>query len=318
MKENSGNDKHNLRLTFFLLALAGLLILIFEIRKPQSSKNSVRDYRKKWKRRTSRGIIEDVKTEDIIDEIVSLNLINSLYLSDKQTLQLLDQAKKASEAEKIKKAETRKAMNDFRANLLILRARIYKEEEISLELDEVIVNQERKIYSIRREYDRRIKKIIDETKKFLNTNQQVIVNEYEPCLVPKKSYSDPEKIGQSGDRSTILEILEEGRKVSPEEFAGKNWPLLADFRKELNLYIKDSDCRKKVYNDLCLALEKVRGLSDSSFAIEKGDIADEVQKIYRKAINREFFPDDRLETAIRKLLMNENVLRALKRKVKKF
>ncbi|MFP4499183.1 MAG: hypothetical protein ACLFQV_13315 [Vulcanimicrobiota bacterium] len=155
--------------------------------------------------------------EDSQQLIKSLNLINSLYLSDEQIHQLLPLLSKAENLE----LQLEKVENDEK-NLAGVLSQIQLQLQTNTDIHEKLKKEyHEKSLPIKRQrvkIEEEKKNLILQAYNVLNENQKVLLEGYQPCIVPQRSVANPERIGQEGGSDKIQKGLEKIRKLTPEQY----------------------------------------------------------------------------------------------------
>lgn len=148
-----------------------------------------------------------------IEDIRVLNLVNALYLTPEQAAKMLPLIEKAATA----RENARKEMADLARRLLpnlrdldrslaggspALRERMGILWEYARERWDIV--------NARHEID---EACLEEMKAILTPNQGSVIADFVPCVVPARSLTNPERVGQVGDNTSLERALDRSRNL---------------------------------------------------------------------------------------------------------
>ena len=209
--------------------------------------------------------------KEVEQELHTLNLVNSLYLSRDQMRAILPLVK---EMNKIN-GEIRELMAKNYVHIISvmkdMRNRLMTEVSVEDEQQKKLDKYAFPIYEKMAYRRDRVKVLTGKIKLILNPNQIKIIESYEPCIVPDGKVTDPQRIGGVGGDETFGELLEDIREMNDEEYK--------KYKKE---YLDKKEMMMKVYNtprqirtvitQLENSMDKARKMDDMDFELKKGEL----------------------------------------------
>lgn len=214
---------------------------------------------------------------ELRQEIVLLNLINGLHLSEEQMGFL---TRKAREAQNIREAfieEYHRHSDTSSQSLEGLREELiddkgYVSDEVSRELHHANIE----MVKLRSEYQNDIDRIVEDVKGVLRKAQLYIIEEFKPCLVPPKG---PLRVGQAGDAAVGVKHLERIRKIPDNRYSLKKYELTDRILERILLHKpRDIEIDKESARDKILSIfDEARQLSGVDFKLKKEELAKELR-----------------------------------------
>ncbi len=209
--------------------------------------------------------------KQVEQELHTINLVNSLYLSKDQMKQLLPLVEEMNETNLALSELMRKnyphiiaVMKDMKKQLMTHTAIT---EEQQKELDKYAVP----IYEKMAEKRDKTKVLLQKIKGILNPNQIQIIASYEPCIVPDGRVTDPQKIGGVGGDESFGELLDEIRDMPEDEYKKLKREYLERKEKLMKVYNSERQIRT-VINQLDTSMEKARKMNDMDFELHKSEL----------------------------------------------
>lgn len=258
--------------------------------------------KKRWFRRSvcllllglwSVGVLGEVKKGKIHElnrDIVLLNLINGLYLTEEQTVSLIEKIKEAEEAREVFEKALEEKEKNFEDVLKDVR-------DVLLTGDEIPDDLKRRVREMKevqhRSQDERGEKLINlesEVEGLLTKNQLVTIDSYKPCTIPPAQG----KIGQSVETAAegIARQLTRIRRLPNSRYELMK-DMFVDFnmdKVEKHLGFLNPEEKEQYRQQTMDTFEKARNLSDKEFLLQKGELALELMpedvKIRRRRINQ--------------------------------
>jgi hypothetical protein len=184
-------------------------------------------------------------------------------------LPLVEESKKLDlELEEVKE----KKCDEMLKTLKILRTRLTDHSDITDEmqkrLDETSIDVEKKIVDTREKKNA----LAEKARVILNFNQLTLLRDYEPCMVPTKNVSNPDRIGGVIEGEKFAEILANLRKLPPEKFFEEKKKILQ--KKTLSMKVYNNEAQiKSVISQMQRAMDRARKLDDREFAIRKDELS---------------------------------------------
>ncbi len=155
--------------------------------------------------------------EELKQDIVILNLLNVLYLTEDQIDQLLDLHQRrqalleATQAKLLTRAD--KSKESFKALRHALIAGDAPQERVS----HLAVRTERGIIETRAGIQDKLSVLGKEAEQVLNDSQKVIVEHYQACVIPPQNEINPLRVGQSGGEGP-KKMLERLRQIPDDMY----------------------------------------------------------------------------------------------------
>lgn len=247
------------------------------------------------------------EAKNIHDDIQISNLLTGLFLSDDQIKQIMPLARKAGE---LKEAFQAKKESYAEKNIEILSA---IRDEILRTGDPSELTKKR-FHTIKSEFDNdednfktNMKNLNKEVKKILTANQRIIVAEYKPCIIPVKSISNPEKIGQANGSEGIIKAIERARNTPDDLYAKSKEKILSRIAKKLEKYVKEKDIPGEI-DRICKIIDEARSMSNADFEIKKSEMAEKIKP------NNNEDPDEALMWKINRFLLNPRFISVIEMK----
>ena len=214
-------------------------------------------------------------------DIQLLNLINGLDLSAEQMQFILDRAK---EAEAIREETKGRAEGNAAATsqvLTELRETLMRGEVISSELRDQFFSVERENHTLKEEWEQEMARLAQEVEENLEGHQLYALEHYVPCVIPPRGEA---RIGQAEDTQAGQALLQRIRDIPDDQFEARKEKIaqrvlervLARLPKSQALTLDQEEETEWI---LCF-LEKVRGLDEMTFAVEKEQLVEEIKSRY--------------------------------------
>ncbi|MCD6310037.1 MAG: hypothetical protein J7M18_04945 [Candidatus Eremiobacteraeota bacterium] len=242
----------------------------------------------------------------MVEEIKSMNLINSLYLTTDQKSELISIGKEAKHIsdEQVKNFDVRR--DKFLEILREIKSEIKKNgPNVSRDLAIRFHRLQDEMMTITKENQDRIKILVNRAKNVLTDNQKVLVEEYHPCVIPVKDLRNPERVGQANSSGFVSRLLERARKIPENQYPRFKQTVLDRARKKISikLYIPEEEREKSIEN-LGRALDEARRLSPVDFELRKDELAGSFMPHMKKNGNE-------LDRKIEKFLISPGALKVL-------
>jgi hypothetical protein len=224
---------------------------------------------------------------DLRREISLHNLINGLYLSQDQIVQMLAVLRRV---EGIREEHRAKAMSHARQMEEILtkiRETVARDEEIGEDLAREFHQVKKKGEGLREQFHGSMRPYEDEIKGVLNENQIALINDFKPCVIPPRDTWDSARIGQaSGDTRMGERFLTRVRQMDERAYQGRKSLIIGRHieRVERHVGLLSDDERAEEERRVADIFEKARELSDVDFEAQKGDLARELKEPHEKAM----------------------------------
>ena len=224
----------------------------------------------------------EAKLQELFQDISTINLLNGLRLTRKQTEGLLAVAREADRLRQtgpdaeLYRVTLRKAVEAYEA----FKAEANRGEPPGNRLSRNAVYYENRILALKaqraREVDEHQARFDGKLKEVLTEGQLAIIESFEPCLVPPRDLKDPVRAGQvEGDRGvkmlSHLRSLPDGVwKQRKEQMAEVHLSRAVEGDR---IEITKPEARAAAKQAFIAVVEKARALSDVEFEMEKGKLA---------------------------------------------
>jgi len=251
----------------------------------------------------------------MVRDIQTLNLLNSLHLSKNQMQKMLPIAKEVDRMDRDQKAMFQRKNNEIYKILNEMRSRLITSNDLPQDLKRKFQNAQEEIKRKQVANRDRLKVLNGKMKSILNENQLVMLKEYQPCLVPVKNISNPERIGQAGGNERHVKLLEIARRIPDAHYPEFKRRVTEKIQSKIKLHIPEDSERKRLLNQISRAMDKARTLDDEEFEIQKYEL---VKNIAPKSAG-ERLKDRNINVEnhfIEKFLLNPNLASILKRKMR--
>jgi hypothetical protein len=219
---------------------------------------------------------------ELFHDISTVNLLNGLHLTKKQTEDLLALARQADERRKASDvaASFRKALTDAIAAYEAFKAEANRKGEPPGErLSQRALHHESLIKDLRNrraetvddhmpEFDARLKGILTEA-------QLQVIESFRPCLVPPKDLKDPVRAGQA-ESGRGIQMLAEWRRIPEPVWRERKGEMASRYVERLGhgrLEITDEKVRAAERKRFMETVEKARAMADVEFEMEKAKLS---------------------------------------------
>lgn len=243
-------------------------------------------------------------------EIQLLNLLKGLYLSDEQMRFLIEKAKMIPDSKEAAFGEYKRYAQVSTQILENLKGELVEDKGVSKDVTREVHQRRKKIVELKAAHEQRVEKIVAEVKNNLTSKQLHILEEFKPCLVPRKG---PARFGQADDPKGAVKQLEHIRKMPDYRYSLKKHELVekilqrALLHKPRGIEIDEDELRSKI-----LAIfDEARGLPEVDFNLGKEELAkrlkDEVSPAPKKEVD--------IDAKIERFLLNPAVISILEEKI---
>ncbi|MCD4785794.1 MAG: hypothetical protein K8T10_18400 [Candidatus Eremiobacteraeota bacterium] len=256
-------------------------------------------------------------------QIQSLNLLNSLNLSREQMEKLLPVIKESKKARENLKKSIEKQEPEFNKNLKEMKEQLLDSNDVAKDLKKKFQASKKEIINEIKAYETEMKSLASKAKGILNENQIVLVGEYKPCLIPIRSISNPERIGQADGGEKLGKLMEKIRKIPDDRYSKVREKILARTDEKLKKKIKDDQKRASFVKKLGEAMDKVRLMTDEDYEMKKDKLfkgletVEEKAKTMSKKSKKRKRKKSKEEKYIGRFLLNPDIIPILEYKIKK-
>lgn len=255
--------------------------------------------------------LTDKKTISLGRDIQSINLVNSLYLTPQQIQELLPILKEVKQMEDDIRQAYESREYALVETLNQMKSQLKSSIDVSEDLKRKYHRLETPIKQKMVNYHERMQVLADKAYDILNQNQKVLLREYEPCIIPHRSVTNPERIGQAGGNKGLERLLERVRHIPPDIYPRAKQRIMEKAKQRIKMHIKDKRKREETIQRLSKAMDEVRSLSDEEFELRKGEIASQIKPEHKNKCHN--------KKAIRRMviryLLNPNLIPILEYKI---
>ena len=213
------------------------------------------------------------KLRQLNRDIVLLNLINGLYLSDEQAVSLIEKIEEADRIREDFEDLLMERKRDFEDILGDVRDVLLKGEEIPEDLKRRVHRMKEIQHRLEDERGEKLGRLESEVEALLTKNQLITIDTYKPCTIPPAHG----KIGQSVETAVqgIVRMLTRIRRMPYDRYE-----IMKDMfvdnsleRVERHLGFQSPEDKERYRQELLDAFEKARTFSDKEFLLQKGELA---------------------------------------------
>ncbi len=217
---------------------------------------------------------EDI--ESLKREISILNLVNALELDKGQIKKIILSATKAQKEQVSFSEEIRVINKEYSEALAELKGVLSEGVEIPAALEEKIDYIKKQRHIAIAQYYQKIKTYQDGIKERLKDEQLVIIEDFQPCVIPPKDLAHPIRAGQSGSNISEIEKLIGDLRDLPDNIFDYFCNKVIDHtitETELAFGKLDPEKRKQEKQRLVNIVKSAREMSDLDFTVEKQRLA---------------------------------------------
>jgi hypothetical protein len=209
---------------------------------------------------------------NVVTDVRVLNLVNSLYLTPEQMRALSAIIERAYAERQASKPEADALVAQSIALASQVRGELAAGGITPSTQDRLraamVQNAERK-----RQGEARLQQYVSEVKRVLDQNQIVLVSEFIPCLIPIRSLTNPERIGQAQDTAGAERQLTVARRL-PQQQVDALIPRAQERSRALLLHkhLPTAEIEARLA-DLPRVIAEARAMSDTEFEVKKTELA---------------------------------------------
>ena len=214
-------------------------------------------------------------------DVQLLNLINGLDLSAEQMQFILDRARKAEAIRAEIKSQAQGNAAATSQVLSELRETLMRGEVVSSESRDEFFSVEGENHAFKEEWEQRMARLALEVEGNLEGHQLYALEHYVPCVIPPKGEA---RVGQAEDTHAGERLLQRIRGIPDDQFEARKEKIAQKVLERVLARLPKSqvpalDQEEETAWILCF-LEKVRGLDEMTFAVEKEALVEEVKSRY--------------------------------------
>jgi hypothetical protein len=228
---------------------------------------------------------------NLFNDISTVNLLNGLYLTDQQMNEILKLAKKAQrikqEFVEKKGAVYMKVLDEAEQAYQNLLAEIMKGEPAKqgsrIEREAVRIEHQLKELTdkVMRTLSDELSALDHELSKILTSEQQEVIDGFQPCLIPPKDLKNPVRAGQASSNDRAINMLRRIREIPSFIWDHRKYQFLSRHVERFSRHrsVMTEEEKEKEIQRLLTLTEKVRSLSDTDFELEKETLAEELKPL---------------------------------------
>ncbi len=216
------------------------------------------------------------KKSEVREDITILNLVNSLYLTKNQMLALLTKAREAEAKRKAFTSQLEELTGYSEASLKKMRGKLMKNEELPEYLTSEVGSSQKNLHDLRDRHEEEMLKLAKDVSRILNENQLVMVDEYVPCIIPQRSLTHPERVGQADATVGMERLLERIHDMPEALYQQRKEGILMGAAARLEKHTHKEVEVEKEKKRLAKIFDEARALSDLEFDLKKAELAQKI------------------------------------------
>ena len=216
------------------------------------------------------------KKSEVREDIRILNLVNSLYLTKNQMLALMTKAREAEIKKKTFTTQLGEIAGHSEPSLKEMRGKLMKNEELPKYLTGEVGSSQKRLHDLKDKHKEEMLKLARDVTKILNENQLVMVDTYKPCIVPQRSLTHPERVGQAGAAVGIERLLEKIHDMPPPIYQQRKEGILMGSAARLEKHTRKEVDTEKEKKRLAKIFDEARALSNLEFDLKKAELAQKI------------------------------------------
>jgi hypothetical protein len=274
------------------------------------------------------------RVRKLFSDISTVNLLNGLHLTDKQMKEILHLAKKAQTIKQEfpgnRGSVYMQVLDEAEEKFTRLFNEIMKgnpaREGSDIEREAVRINHRLKEAQNRavRTINNELAALDSELSDILTPEQEQVIDDFKPCLIPPKDLKNPVRAGQASSNDHAIKALRRVREIPGHIWDRRKYRLIAHRieRFSRHRYAMSAEEKEEELQRLLSIFEKARAMSDTDFELEKDKLAEElrpvdkIHKLREEIENRASYK--RRPKASRKVryLLNERIIPILEERLK--
>jgi len=211
-------------------------------------------------------------------EIVLLNLINGLYLSQEQSVQIIEKIKEAERIRDEFQHKIEKKQTEFSAVLTQLKEILWNQKEVPDDLKHHIHSMERDFHQLQDQQGEALIAMEKEVQEILTQNQCIVIDQFKPCLISPAQG----RIGQSVDVAAqgIVRMFERIRRIKKSQYDKMQDVCIDQYLNRIERHIGQLEEaeRESLEEEARTVISEVREMPDDIFLIQKQNLAEQLIK----------------------------------------
>lgn len=225
----------------------------------------------------------------LFEEIMLLNLVNGLNLTEDQIKQLLQYNKEVQTLKEQMEAENTRTLNGVINAYTKLKSTLEKNEGIPKDIEHQAFMMEQEVKRINGELMESVANIEKELTGVLIESQVEIINNFNPCLIPPKDLKDPVRAGQAANSEQGLDMLRRIRKMPPDVYEDRKSEIIDRHLENIQKHLGklNDDEKKRESERLMKVMDKARAMPDKDFELNGPDLAREFFNDSKKTLEKD-------------------------------
>lgn len=225
----------------------------------------------------------------LFEEIMLLNLVNGLNLTEDQIRQILQYNKEVQSLKAQTETENTRTLNGVINAYTELKSTLEKNEGIPKDIEHQAFMMEQEAKRINGELMESVANIEKELTGVLIESQVEIINNFNPCLIPPKDLKDPVRAGQAANSEQGLDMLRRIRKMPQDVYEDRKPEIVERHLENIQKHVgKLNDEEKKHEAErLSTVMDKARKMSDKDFELNGPDLAREFFNDSKKTLEKD-------------------------------
>jgi hypothetical protein len=244
-------------ITKMLLSLGLALLLLIVINPVRSAEKGSGDFR------------------TLHDDIQIGNLLTGLYLTDEQVAKITPLAREAGDSRKAFESRRDAFGNKSTDILAAVRNDVLSTGDARPETRKRFNETKGEFDKIEEAFRADMKRLNKKVQAILTDNQKCIVSEYKPCIIPIKSISNPERIGQSNNSDGIIKALSRARGIPAERYAEVKEKFLERIKPKLEKEMTEEEVPEHL-KKIGQVVDEARAMSNEEFELKKSALAEKI------------------------------------------
>lgn len=207
-------------------------------------------------------------------EITLLNLINGLYLSTDQTVQLIEKIREAEKTREQYQEKVESRRNAFESTFKKLRTILRSQQEIPNTLKRDIHEIEKEFHQIQDQQGEALIALEKSVENILTPNQHIVIENFKPCMIPPAQG----KIGQSVDAAArgIVHLFERMRRLPQDLYEKVQDVWIDNYLNKIERHLGQLDESEKeaLREETLTIFSDVREMPEDVFMMQKSNLAE--------------------------------------------
>jgi len=240
------------------------------------------------------------------EAVHALNLVNGLYLTREQASRLIPLVRDAAKARRNAEESAAGQAAELRGALDAVREDIVRDGRIAPPTERRYHEVSQKVESVVDGCREELQQLAVSARNVLTENQLEVVRDFVPCVIPPRSQSDPERVGQADGHSREEALLERVRQVPDERYPEARARILEKVRTLLARHLPPSEVGGHLAK-VARAMDEARKMGEADFEVKRGKLAEGI------ALKPERPKKEDVDRRVQEFLLNPAALPLLQR-----